>query len=111
MCSGPERVELSSHKSKHRRLQQAGQLGRWVENKGLHAGAQICPYYLSFMHWYNFPHMRPGRSESVLNGPRGAYSAFGSSISKTYSVNLSPSALGFNKTSTYRIRNGICKVQ
>jgi len=46
----------------------------------------------------------------VLNGPSGAYSAFGSSISKTYSVNLSPSALGFDKTMTYRIRNGICMV-
>jgi len=60
------------------------------------------------MHWYNISHIRPGRSESVLNGPRGA---FGSSISKTYFVNLSPSALGFDRTLTYMIRNGICMVQ
>ena len=63
------------------------------------------------MHWYNPSHIRCGRSESVLIGPKGAYSAFGSSISKTYSVNLSPSALGFNSTLAYMIRNGICMVQ
>jgi len=62
------------------------------------------------MHWYNLSHIRPGRSESVLNEPRGAYSAFGSSICKTYSLNLSPSALGFDRTLAYRIRNGMCTV-
>ena len=93
-----------------RRLQQAGQLGCWIENKGLHVWAQVCPCFLSFVHWYNLSHIRSERSENVLNGPRGAYSAFGSSISKTYSVNLSPSALGFDRTLAYRTRNNICMV-
>jgi len=62
------------------------------------------------MHWYNLSRIRPGRSESVLNGPRGAYRAFGSSISKMYNVNLSPSALGFDRTLAYRILNNICMI-
>jgi len=62
------------------------------------------------MHWYNLSHITHGRSESVLNGAKGAYSAFGYSISKTYSVNLSPSELGFDRTLAYMIRNNICMV-
>jgi len=52
---------------------------------------------LTLIHIVNIIHsrIRPGRSTKSVIGSRGAFSAFGSSTSKTFSIGPSPRVLGF----------------
>jgi len=77
-------------------LPQIGQLGFWTRLMGHVVGLKMCVLTL-FCILKRPLCARPRRSARGSNGPKGTLSAYGSSTSKIFSLNLRPCVLGHDE--------------